>query len=78
MSNKQRASKIRRIFSEHYEHAPVDMGRKWAQEVRTSNLTDILADLRHFADSKGLDFANCDRIAYGHYLHERQLSKVTE
>lgn len=31
---------------------------------------DLLADLRHFCQRQGLDFANEDRIAYDNYLSE--------
>ena len=32
---------------------------------------DVLANLRHFCDSRGLDFGKLDRVAYGHYLTEK-------
>lgn len=32
---------------------------------------DCLADLRHFCDQHGVDFAAEDRIAYNHYCEER-------
>lgn len=31
----------------------------------------LLADLRHYCDAKGLDFASLDRGAYSHYLEQR-------
>jgi hypothetical protein len=31
-------------------------------------ITDILADLRHYCDSKGLAFHELDKAAYEHYL----------
>lgn len=36
-----------------------------------SDLTDALADLRHFATAAGLDFENALRVSYNHYLEER-------
>lgn len=35
-----------------------------------TDITDLLADIRHFCDANGLDFANLDRMAYQHYLAE--------
>ena len=34
-------------------------------------IVDMLADLRHLCDALELDFAACDKIAYGHYMSER-------
>lgn len=34
------------------------------------NIIDILSDLRHLCDSLNLNYADCDRIAYGHYVLE--------
>lgn len=39
-------------------------------------ITDLLADLRHLCDAKGLDFADLDRIAYNHYSHEPKAGKA--
>jgi len=33
-------------------------------------VTDALADLRHMCDVHSIDFYNCDRIAYSHYVVE--------
>jgi len=33
-------------------------------------LVDLLADLRHYCDSHGWDFADADRVAHDHYLIE--------
>jgi len=35
-------------------------------------ITDLLADLRHLCDVLGLDFADLDEGAYGHYVEERK------
>lgn len=34
-------------------------------------VVDILATLRHFADTHAVDFGNADRIARNHYRAER-------
>ena len=33
---------------------------------------DMLADLRHFCDLHGLDFADCDRRGRDHYTNEQE------
>lgn len=52
--------RIRAIIKERYEI-----------EDKRASVTDILADLRHYCDKNKLDFADCDRIAYGHYTEEK-------
>ena len=32
---------------------------------------DVLADLRHFCDGRGLDFGMLDKTAYDHYCTEK-------
>jgi hypothetical protein len=39
---------------------------------------DILADLRHYCDTKELDFANEDRIAYDNYSEEAADTRATQ
>ena len=34
-------------------------------------MTDLLTDIRHYCDARDVDFAACDRSAYGHYVAER-------
>ena len=36
-----------------------------------ANLTDLLADARHWCDANGQSFADIDRLAYQHYACER-------
>ena len=36
-----------------------------------TNLSDLLADLMHFADAHDLDWSEVSRRARGHYLDER-------
>jgi hypothetical protein len=31
-----------------------------------------LADLRHYCDAHGLDFADCDRRGHDHYTNEQE------
>ncbi len=38
---------------------------------RDAWLIDILTDLRHFAQSHGLSFDRCDRMAKYHYQEEK-------
>lgn len=45
--------------------------RSTCNDHNETNLTDLLADLRHWCDSKGIDFAECDSNAYNHYVTER-------
>ena len=45
---------------------------------KVDNVTDMLTDLRHLCDLKGYDFANCDRIAYDHYLVEKAHHSLTK
>ena len=33
---------------------------------------DMLADLRHYCDTNGLDFADCDRRGRDHYTNEQE------
>lgn len=40
------------------------------EEETAATVTDLLADLRHFCDAAGLDFAELDHDAHGHYTHE--------
>lgn len=35
---------------------------------KEANITDMLTDLRHLCDYKSYDFADCNRIAYTHYV----------
>jgi len=35
-------------------------------------ITDLLTDIRHYCDARGVDFAACDQSAYRHYVNERR------
>jgi hypothetical protein len=39
----------------------------------TANLTELLADARHWCDHHESQFGQVDSAAYGHYLHELRL-----
>ncbi|HVX16314.1 MAG TPA: hypothetical protein VHC22_34325 [Pirellulales bacterium] len=45
----------------------------WCQDWDTGRegLIDLLTDARHWCDRKGESFAELDRIAYQHYIAER-------
>ena len=59
-TNADRSKKIGKILQFHYDpYGPEE------------NVTDVLTDLRHYCDKHKLDFAKCDRMAYQHYLAER-------
>lgn len=36
-------------------------------------IIDLLANLRHLCDLRGLDFAKLDRVAYSHYVEELRI-----
>lgn len=38
-------------------------------------ITDLLANIRHLCDLRGLDFAKLDRVAYSHYVEELRTEK---
>ena len=69
MNNAKRIKAVKAAITTHAQ------GKGWrrgdvAEMDNGEALTDILADLRHFADKCNLDFAQCDRMAYQHYLVE--------
>ena len=37
---------------------------------------DLLADLRHFCDGRGLDFGRLDPVAYQHYSEETREERL--
>ena len=41
-------------------------------------ITDLLTDVRHYCDVRGVEFHVCDRQAYQHYLKEREHGKEDE
>ena len=53
-----RVATIERIFRTDYDNGP------------EKAVAEILADLRHYCDAHGLDYAERDRAAYGFYLAE--------
>lgn len=47
------------------------MGEAWIDQCDPeANLTDLLADLMHWAYVRGFDFDGCLRVARGHYACE--------
>jgi hypothetical protein len=59
-----RVAKVEAIFREHYANAD-----------READVTDLLADLRHYCSAHGLEFKELDRRGYGHYSAERHEGK---
>lgn len=51
-------------------HSAYDTGDA-STEAAAECVTDMLTDLRHFCDWRSLTFADLDRSAHSHYLHER-------
>jgi hypothetical protein len=51
----RRMGRVRRALS-HYDEPTFD-----------SAVVDVLADLRHYCDALGADFADLDRVAHDHY-----------
>jgi hypothetical protein len=55
-------------------YAETPHGERWGKcfdkEQKRQNAVDLLANLRHFCDVEGLDFAELDRAAYRHYSAE--------
>jgi hypothetical protein len=41
-----------------------------SQDIK-DGVTDLLADLRHYCDVHGIDFAKQDKVAYQHYIEEK-------
>lgn len=47
------------------------MGEAWLDECDPkANLTDVLADLMHWAHVRRIDFDDCLRVARGHFACE--------
>jgi hypothetical protein len=55
--------------SNRFEAAMLALGDLYEYELPML-LLDLLADARHWCDAAGLSFAEFDRRAYDHYLHE--------
>jgi len=54
---------------EAYQHAKGLTERPPRQSPKET-LTDLLSDLRRFADAAGIDFDDADRVAQDHYEFE--------
>lgn len=72
--NKARAEKVREALQTMRDATQTDTGDRKdplrSKESYELALTDLLANARHFCDAKGLDYADCDESAYGHYSAE--------
>lgn len=58
-------AKLQDTYTDHHD----SNGRISAGDMEFF-VSDVLADLRHFCDAHGLDFACCDKRARGHYIAE--------
>ena len=58
--NEERAGRVKDILLQFYDEAGGD----------ETNLTDLLADIRHFCDLYAVEFAEADRMAHTHYTAE--------
>ena len=56
-------AKLQDIYTDHHDAN----GRIGAVDMEFF-VSDVLADLRHFCDAHGLDFADCDKRARGYYI----------
>lgn len=65
-TNAERAERAEAVMVEYD-----DVRRLGVAEDHQDALTDILADLMHYADREGLDFAAALRIAADHHEAER-------
>ena len=61
-----RVARIEPAYTDHH-----DAHGRIGHDSRAYFLADVLADLRHYCDAHGLDFAECDARGRGHYLAER-------
>ena len=70
LTPKDRAEFVRRIE----RVSPYDEGldAEGKMVCPSDFITDLLTDVRHYCDARGVDFAACDRSAYRHYANERQ------
>ena len=66
MTNKQRAARTAKLLRQYNKY-----------DLPESCLIDILADVRHWCDWHGHDFAKLDREAFGHYVAEISEEKET-
>jgi hypothetical protein len=71
---------IERTHSERVETATRAIKTAWEDRGEERNLAadslydvaGLLADIRHYCQETGIDFYNADRIAYEHYLAEKE------
>jgi len=59
-NQKKRSRKAVLILNKHYDRYD-----------HRACVVDMLTDLRHFCDVKGIDFFDAGRSAYSHYLAEK-------
>jgi len=62
MKNKERAARAEKALRAAYDE---EQGE--GVEVWSSDIVDLLTDLRHYCTARRLNFSECDRIAKNHY-----------
>jgi len=72
-ANEERANRIVSVMNEYCQ---VLEGRVFNDD--DGDITDLLTDLMHFCEQKGIDFATCLRMARTHYAAETDINIVTE
>jgi hypothetical protein len=68
----QQAMRAWRVADQSLEDAPDRM------EADEHVAVCMLADLRHYCDANGLDFADLDRLAYADYVEQAALARAEE
>jgi hypothetical protein len=63
MTIKEKAEKVRWVLIEAYDSS---------EGANECNVTDILADIRHFCDRYDVDFHRSMDFAYDHYCAEKR------
>lgn len=61
--NRDRAAYVRGLLEQSTRYSAKTEGHETA-------LVDLLSDIRHFCDSRGLNLADIDRVAHNHYTCE--------
>lgn len=63
-ANRRRAGRVQALLQSYRDGDP------HAEE--SQHVTDLLCDMRHYAQLRNLNLEACDRMAQEHYLVERQ------
>jgi len=71
MKNKERAAKAEKALRAAYDEGQAE-GEK---EVWSSDIVDLLTDLRHYCFARRLSFSKCNSIAQNHFDTENKSEK---